>query len=458
MYLNDCFRYLNLEMPDAIRRHKACGNFSEAIRLIDRTLADPDTTEGMKKCLTAQREMITRYALDFPYTREEALAIAREKIPDFTEEEFDERTDKNQIHWIYIDGQIRYFDRFFSTVCKTDPSFAKRAGVVLPGAESGGAEHHLDRVMRIMKEKGEISNRIRIKATVRVKDEYFEPGMFVRAHLPIPKACDQQSEIVIESFSPAGAIIAPEDAPQRTICWETTLQENCDFTVTYSYVHKERYHDTETMHGDPVQPDFSTQEEPPHIMFTPAIRDLAATLTEGVTDPLEKARRFYDYITLKMHYTFQPAYFSLENIADSCVRNRTGDCGVLALLFLTLCRCVGIPAEWESGLTAEPAFIGAHDWVRFYIAPYGWLHADPSYGTGAVRMKTETRRRFYFGNLDAYRMVANRAFQAPFMPDKHYWRCDPYDNQLGEIETADRGLMYHEFIRSKECLLCEELD
>ena len=111
----------------------------------------------------------------------------------------------------------------------------------------------------------------------------------------------------------------------------------------------------------------------------------------------------------------------------------------------------------SDGLTAEPDFCGGHDWARFYIAPYGWLYADPSYGIAAVRARNETRRRFYFGNLDAYRMVANNAFQAPFTVPKQHWRADPYDNQVGEIETAERGLGYGEFERSKEVLLCEEL-
>ena len=55
-------------------------------------------------------------------------------------------------------------------------------------------------------------------------------------------------------------------------------------------------------------------------------------------------------------------------------------------------------------------------------------------------------------------MVANRAFQAPFTVEKKYWRTDPYDNQLGEIETAERGLMYEEFERRKEALMCEEIE
>lgn len=184
------------------------------------------------------------------------------------------------------------------------------------------------------------------------------------------------------------------------------------------------------------------REEPPHIVFTPYIRELTASLTQGVTDPMEKARIFYDFITLNMKYSFMPCYFVLENIAESCARNFTGDCGVFALLFITLCRCTGIPAQWQSGLTAEPDFIGGHDWARFYAAPHGWFFADPSYGTAAVRGENEERRRFYFGNLDPYRMVANRAFQAPFTVEKQFWRADPYDNQLGEMESAACGALY----------------
>lgn len=172
---------------------------------------------------------------------------------------------------------------------------------------------------------------------------------------------------------------------------------------------------------------------------------------------MEKARRFYDFISLKMKYTYMPSYFALDNIAENCARSFTGDCGVFALLFITLCRCAGIPAQWQSGLVAEPEYCGGHDWARFYVAPHGWLYADPSFGTAAVRAKNEERRQFYFGNLDPYRMVANRAFQAPFTVEKEFWRADPYDNQLGEMETETRGLLYGEYDRGKELLLCEEI-
>ena len=462
MRINDHFRYLNIGLPEDILRRKMHGDFKGAIRLIDRRLADDSTPQALRSCLIVQREIISRVEADYPYTKEEAIAIIREHIPDFEEAEFDERMDNGRIRWIYVDGEVRIFNRFFQSMVKADLPFAARAGVSLPGVESNvnkNVKGLIDRTIEKMVEKGSMTNRIRIRATMKVKDEVFEKGMFIRAHLPIPSACEQQSEIVIEKVYPENGQIAPVDAPQRAVCWEETMEENHEFVVEYSYLHKAVYHDTQNMGpSDEEQPDFYTHEEAPHIVFTPYIKELVKTLTEGVTDPLEKARIFYDFITLNMKYTFMPAYFGLENIAETCARTYTGDCGVFALLFITLCRCAGIPACWQSGLTAEPDFCGGHDWARFYVAPHGWLFADPSYGTGAVRLEKEERRKYYFGNLDPFRMVANSEFMAPFTVDKDHWRADPYDNQIGEMETTDRGLRYDEFIRDKATLLCEEVE
>lgn len=460
MKINDHFKYLNIGLPEDILRRKMHGDFEGAIRLIDRKLAQ-EIPDALRSCLIVQREIMSRTAADYPYSKEEAIAIIREHIPDFEEAEFDERVDNGRIRWIYIDGEMRIFNRFFQSMVKADPPFAARAGVSLPGVESNVNKNVvglLDRSMQKMKENGHMTNRIRIRASIKVKDEVFEKGMFIRAHLPIPAMCEQQTDIKIEKMYPENGMLAPLDAPQRTICWEENMEENHEFWVEYSYLHRAEFHDTENMGpSDPVQPNFFVHEEAPHIVFTPYIKELVKTLTKGVTDPLEKARIFYDFITLNMKYTFMPAYFGLENISETCARDYTGDCGVFALLFLTLCRCAGIPACWQSGLTAEPDFCGGHDWVRFYVAPHGWMFADTSYGTGAVRLEKEERRKFYFGNLDPYRMVANSEFMAPFTIDKDHWRADPYDNQLGEMETTDRGLRYEEFIRNKETLLCEEV-
>ena len=155
---------------------------------------------------------------------------------------------------------------------------------------------------------------------------------------------------------------------------------------------------------------------------------------------MQKARRIYDYVTLNVHYFFQPPYIVHENIADSCARNLHGDCGMMAALFIALCRISGIPAQWQSGLVARPELAGCHDWAMFYIAPKGWMYADCSAGASMARAGNEAMRLHYFGNLDTDRMVANRALSAPLTPPMETLRADPCDNQVGELEADGHGL------------------
>lgn len=454
MNCNDTFQYLNIGLPDDILRRKLHGDFEGAIRLIDLRLKDEKLPKALRCSLLAHREIICRLPEEFPYSRNEAIEMIRQHIPDFAEETFDEYVDQRKVRWIYVNGEMHVVSDFFATLCKTDPSFALRAGKRKPGTST--EPDLLDICIQKMQETGNLTQRIRIRAALKVKDECFTPGMFIRAHLPVPSDCLQQREIRIEKVFPETGRIAPSDAPQRTVCWEENMEENHEFIVEYSYLHTARFTDAYHLEGCPGSLAAYTDEQAPHIVFTPYLRALCAELTEGLDDPLAKARAIYDFITLNMKYTYMPAYFVLDNIAESCARNYTGDCGVFALLFITLCRCAGIPARWQSGLTAEPDSCGCHDWAMFYVEPYGWLFADPSYGIAAVRNGKEDRRQFYFGNLDPYRMVANSAFQTAFTIPKAHWRSDPYDNQSGEMETAHRDLRETEFIRTHDVLSCVE--
>jgi hypothetical protein len=136
MNINDTFRSLNVGLPQDILRRKFYGDFAGAIRLIDRRLQRNDQPQGLRDCMTVQREMMLRTPPDYPLSREEAIALVREYIPDFSEEEFNERIDAGKIGWIYLDGEMRFFNRFFQTMCKAEPAFAKRAGVTTYGVES----------------------------------------------------------------------------------------------------------------------------------------------------------------------------------------------------------------------------------------------------------------------------------------------------------------------------------
>ena len=437
---NECFRSLNMGLPDDVERLKAAGYYEEAIARIDAYLAEdwtqtqngpysngltarpenepqnptPQGVEALRDALLAQREIMRRIPAQYTWTREAALVELQRLLKDFTPEEFDALDQAGRMDWRFVEGEKRYLDRFASTLITI------RAGI-------GMSDAAFEKALAAAKAAGRSS-------------------VHVRAWLPLPADCPAQSDIELLEFTEQPAVIAPADAAQRTAYWEADLTENRRFGATYRYRHTAVYADPTAQPGQPCTPEETAafaddlKEEEPHMVFTPYLRALTAQLTAGITDPAEKARRIYDYITLNVRYHYQPAYFLQEALADHCARDRRGDCGIMALTFITMCRIAGIPARWQSGLFAAPHEVGCHDWAMFYVAPKGWMYADCSFGASQARRGDEVLRRHYFGNLDTDRMVANRALGADFVPAMNGFREDPYDNQTGEVEADGVGL------------------
>ena len=54
-------------------------------------------------------------------------------------------------------------------------------------------------------------------------------------------------------------------------------------------------------------------------------------------------------------------------------------------------------------------------------------------------------------------MVANSELQAEFDPPKQYLRIDPFDNQRGEAEYAERGLLWTEVEHDFEVLSMDKI-
>ena len=472
---NGSIRSLNVGLPDDIARLKAAGYYQEAIARIDRLLAEdwtktqngpasngiappegyvppenptPHGVDALREALTVQKEIMRRLPGEYCWTEAEAIARMQERVRDFTAEEFKKLDWEGRMDWRFVEGEKRYQARFAETLLATHADLAARK--LTPDAPNNKNEER-HRLHEKMEREGSASADITLRTSIRMSDEAFAAALekaraegrdavHVRAWLALPAACPSQSHITLDRFTETPGHIAAEDAPQRTVCWEADLTENRTFGAEYSYRETAVYADPLSFTPDPEQPDFYTGEEAPHIVFTPYLRALAARLTEGCANPAEKAKAIYDYVTGQVDYRYQPAYLQLDCIADQCAKTLRGDCGVFALLFITLCRIAGIPARWQSGLAVRPGRVGPHDWAMFYLAPHGWLWADCSFGSSARRSGEDARRAHYFGSLDPWRMVANSAFQAPLTPPMPAWRQDPYDNQCGELMVGGRGL------------------
>lgn len=439
MTKNEAFRHLNIPLPSDIARRKEMGDLDGAIRLIDLRLASAPQPELALR-LTAERIRLERLPYDYSLDRSQALAQLRKEWPACSDEQFDALVDHGRIDWRMVNREPHYHSRFLESL-RLYPALA-------PGLKPESADNtYRDQTLSRMHAEGSLTARITLRTSIQACGDV--SGQEVQAWLPIPSCCPQQSEIEILDFTPGG-ICAPEDAPQRTIWWKN--HEISNFSVTYRYLHRAAYVDPLKLKADPKQPCFDLEEQAPHIIFTPYLRALATHLTEGLSDPIQKAKAIYDYITGHVDYRYQPAYIQLDPICEMCAKDLRGDCGMFALLFITLCRISGIPARWQSGLTVRPGFVGAHDWAMFYIAPHGWLWADCSFGSAARRNGESERRNHYFGNLDPWRMVSNREFQAPLTPPMSDWRNDPFDNQSGEIMVSGRGLGGNERSFTRELL------
>jgi TPR repeat protein len=212
------------------------------------------------------------------------------------------------------------------------------------------------------------------------------------------------------------------------------------------------------------KPDIESQvyrqytKEEPHAAFTEKISELSKSITGQEENPYLKGKKIYEWICSNIKYSYAAEYSTIRNMSSYTLDRRYGDCGQEALLFITLCRISGIPARWQSGFLTFPGKQITHDWAEIYIEPYGWLPVDPYMGiyfTSVTEDLSSAERNeirdFYYGNIDYYRMVANKGHGQQLNPAKHYFRSDNVDFQRGEIETAERNLYFNEWKFSFNC-------
>ncbi len=444
-------------LPDDLQRLKDFGDFDRAAALIDRRLGDPAVPEALKERLRFELRILDELPRGYPHTEAQAFRKLQKKVAGLTREEMDALRDDGTLDWIYLNGKPRFKDDCCESLLKTRPDLNAR--ILDRKALDAKYENFrcLDGIIGAMKRNGRARLRFRMRTTVEVLPGAQRPGETIRVHIALPLRDAQSAPSADIATFPRARLIAPEDAAQRTAFFEERYEPGMTFVAEFGY-------DIDAPYVEPVpegvsadQPDFDTGELPPQIRFTPFIRALARELAGGERNPLVAARKFYDFISTRAVYRYVRPYWTVPCIPEYFGAGLRGDCGMHALLFITLCRSRGIPAQWQAGWYARPGHIGSHDWARVYIAPYGWLYVDGSFGGAAWREGHLERWNFYFGNLDPWRMVSNRDFQQAFDPPKRFPRCDPYDNQSAEAEYLDRGLWAREYRVRRETLSCRAL-
>lgn len=449
-------KYMALDLPDEIKFFKYSGDFDGEIAAIRRWLRR-DISDGMRIRLELEAVIADGMTGDYLYDFDGLLARIRKKYSHCTPEALEAFIEMGHADYIRRGGE-RYFEsgaaRNIMNCCR------RRLDEIETGTPAEPEKYFSSRLhenLNIMRTQGGRAYRFRVREHISPDTDHSRPGNVVRVHLPYPAECPEQSNItLIDSSHP----VYISDSEHRTAFIETEHRDGADYWIEFSYDIREAYITPDAAKVLPAPPETDEYlcEELPQIRFTPSVCELAATLAGDEKNPLILARRAYDWVTKHVAYSYMRDYLYMDFIPGYAMLNGRGDCGVMALLFITLCRAMGVPARWQSGSHVEPDSIGSHDWAQFYVAPYGWLPADPSFGGGALRKGDTELWDHYFGNLDPYRQINCTGFAKPFDPPRLYLRRDPYDNQSGEIEYSDAPLWFGEINTSREVISAEELE
>lgn len=436
------------------------GRFEFAQRTIAQAQSAGD--ESTMDVLAVQSEIMRRIRYDYSLDRDAVLAKLKRSIPDVTAADVDRWREQGVLQHRVIDGETYYFRREPSNLFRFCPEARKRAGInpTQKDAETDQVRFSLaDHVAGLIKEAAEsdgpmirpIHHRVRYAMTVPPDHPRVRKGALVRCWLPFPQEYRQQSGVRLVGKSLGFKEVAPSGSPHRTAYFEQTVQtdgQSLEYWIEVEFVTAAYCPDltdpskkidkaAETLANEFIQP------REPHIPFNDEVKSLAKEIVGDASNPLERARRIFCWIATNIQYCSEMEYSTIPSLTRKALDSRKGDCGVQAMSFITLCRAAGIPARWQSGWESLPGRENMHDWAEFYVAPWGWLPADPSYGL--LNHDDPNVREFYFGHLDSYRMIVNLGFARPLDPPKHSFRSEPNDFQRGEIEIDGVNLYFDEW-------------
>ncbi|QDH69856.1 transglutaminase-like domain-containing protein [Marilutibacter alkalisoli] len=432
------------------------GRFGEAEARIATELDVADHAAATRRALAFERERMRRIRLDFPLDGDQLRAQLRKRIPDLGAGECTAWEASGALEHMVIDGERRYFARAVPNLFRVNAEAAARRADPGPVRRYGPMEqlapHHAEvRDAALASDSVSVApRRIRARQSLTVDADAVPAGEVLKAWIPYPRAIPgQQEDIRLLATVPAGHVLAPESALQRTVYMEqpAVAGEPTVFSVEYELTVHAQYHDIDPARvaATPDQPGLAEflAERPPHIVFSDDIRRFSQQVVGDETDPWRIARRLFAAVD-RIPWGSAREYSTISNISEHALKAAHADCGQQTLLLMTLLRLNGIPARWQSGMVySDDDYDNLHDWGWLYLAPYGWVPMDVN--TGLLDSDDESLRWFYLGGLDAYRIAFNDDYSREFFPPKQHFRSETVDSQRGEVEWQGGNLYFDQW-------------
>jgi transglutaminase-like putative cysteine protease len=431
------------------------GQFAQAEELLKQPdpTADASAIEARKQTL----EIIRRIRIEYRFSAQDVVEATKDQLPNVTLDMVQRWQKAGQVQSRVIDGQICYFRQEPSNLFR----FCSEAKAMLPTRPATQPKEpwtlvgHLQHVIAAAAASDSpyvLPVRHTLKYTLIVPPDApgMKPGALVRVWLPFPQEFGRrQYDVRLISASPTGAQLAPLGTPQRSLYFEQRVGTDAKplvFEESVEFTSAAYYPNLDPAAALPLPADYqqgNLGQRLPHIQFTPELKALVHEIVGSETNPLLNARKIYYWIAQNVSYYSEEEYCTIPSFAVACYNRRKGDCGIQSTLFITMARIAGIPARWQSGWETKPDDLSMHDWAEMYIAPWGWLPVDQSYG---LQESDDPKvKEFYIGHLDSYRMIVNTNWGEPLVPPKNSLRSEPADFQRGEVEIDGNNLYFNQW-------------
>ena len=305
-------------------------------------------------------------------------------------------------------------------------------------------------------------HRWQLTFNLTVKANAVPDGETLRVWLPYPMETVRQTGVkLIKSSSP---VTLSTGTFHNTAYMESVAHKGqpTEFSITYGFTSYEQHFSRAEIMSNLKPYDTSstlykeyTAEEYPHILKKEKLKELAHRIVGDEKNPVLQSSIVYDWIASNFPWAGAREYSTIPNIPEYVIENRHGDCGQVSLLYITLMRCLGIPARWESGFMLHPGEENYHDWAETYFEGIGWVPTDASFGRSMIG---EDLGDYYKTGIDLYRFVVNRGVNGKFSPEKNYIRSETVDNQAGEVEWKGGNLEYKDWTSDLKIDSCIKVD
>ena len=421
-----------------------CGEFARAsayMKSLPKGVRQADAVQ-----IDSLNQIMTRIRKDFNITPEDGRKMIAERVPDVTDEQIARWKEKRQLEVMNIDGREWWFRKAIRNLWLLGDEFS-----ATEERQDDGYQRNHKYYLEAMQCPADVNGvrdwrKVNITFTLDVHADVIPAGETLRVWMPLPYENMRQRNI--RFISGNHPVTFSEGSKHHTVYMEAVAVKGqpTHFEYTFCYDVAERHlcqqdvlallkpYDTESETYRRF-----TASEAPHMILSERIHKLALELVGDETNPVLQASKIYNWISGKFPWAGAREYSTLANIPEYVLLNNHGDCGQVALLYISLVRSLGIPARWESGWMIHPHEVNWHDWAETYFEGVGWVPTDPSFGRGVFG----TPMNDYFATgIDVYRMASNEGVGDKLSPPKKFIRSETVDFQPGEVEWKGGNLYY----------------